>query len=156
MKKLIVPMLLVVAVATWGWRWMHKSDAPAPKLLFDRFWVDHQPRDDHEKFQAMFVSGEHPFGHFATRTVWTGAWEGFHYHLVPREEAAMDMLFGHTREMQRVRWTAQPCHDGGFDFCLEIAGASRGVKRYYSRREWGVRSAADAEGIAQSLATSTR
>ena len=90
-----VALLLVVAVA--GWRYAHR-DAPDAKLLFDRFWVDHEPRSDSDKFQVLFVDGEHPFGRFVTRTPWTGQWEGFHYHVVPREAGSLDLLFGATRD----------------------------------------------------------
>ncbi len=134
MKKLAIGLLLVV-VGGAAWR-AHRSDAPEAKLLFDRFWVDHEPRDPAEKFQVLFVNGEQPFGHFAHRTFWTGAWEAFHYHVVPREDGVIDFLFGATGERQRVRYTARRCSERGFDFCLEIAGSSRGVKRYFSKKEW--------------------
>jgi hypothetical protein len=133
MKKLALALLVLTVGVTW--RTM-RHDAVDPKLIFDRFWVDHEPRDRHEKFQAMFVSGEHPFGHFATRTVWTGQWEGFHYHVVPKESGVLELLFGNTDERQRMRYSARPCRDNGFDFCLDVSGTSRGVRRYYSRKEW--------------------
>jgi hypothetical protein len=137
MKKLAVVVVLVV-VAGWTWRALRRSDASDGKLLFHRFWVDHEPRAPKEQFQALFVNAEHPFGHFATRTMWTGQWEGFHYHVVPREEGTIDFLFGATNERQRVRYTARRCTENGFDFCLEITGSSRGARRYYSRKEWAV------------------
>lgn len=134
MKKLALGLMLV-AVGGVAWRTV-RSDAPEAKLLFDRFWIDHEPRNPADKFLVMFVNGEHPFGHFATRTMWTGQWEAFHYHVVPREEGVMDFLFGATNERQRVRYTARRCHENGFDFCLEVTGSSRGVRRYYSKKEW--------------------
>jgi hypothetical protein len=137
MKNLLVSVVLLL-IGGVAWR-VVKHDAPDAKLLFGRFWVDHEPSDDQEKFQAMLVDGEHPFGHFATRTMWTGQWEGFHYHLVPREDGVIDLLFGATRERQRVRYVAHRCSEGGFDYCLDVTGSSRGVRRYFSKKEWEVR-----------------
>jgi hypothetical protein len=134
MKKLTLALSLLL-VAGLGWHRL-RSDTPDGKLLFDRFWVDHQPRNAEDNFQVLFVATEEPFGRFVTRKFWTGQWEAFHYHVVPREEGSLDLIFGATRERQRVRYAARPCHDNGFDFCLEISGSSRGVRRYYSRKEW--------------------
>jgi hypothetical protein len=100
--------------------------------------VDHAPSGPEDKFQAVWVNGERPFGNFATRTVWTGQWEGFHYHIAPREDGVIDFLFGATNERQRVRYTARACNENGFDFCLELSGTSRGLRHYYSKKEWQV------------------
>jgi hypothetical protein len=134
MKKLALGMILLIggALGVRAWR----SDAPDPQLLYHRFWIDHEPRAPKEPFQVLFVNAEFPMGHFATRTMWTGALEFFHYHIVPREAGVIDFLFGHTNERQRVKYTARRCHERGFDYCLEIAGTTRGVQRYYSKKEW--------------------
>jgi len=134
MKKLALGMILLIGGSV-AWR-MVRSDAPDPKLIYDRFWIDHEPRAPKEQFQVLFVNGEFPMGHFATRTMWTGVLEFFHYHIAPREDGVIDFLFGNTNERQRVKYTARRCHERGFDYCLEIAGTSRGVQRYYSKKEW--------------------
>lgn len=134
MKKLALGMILLVGGSV-AWR-MARSDAPDAKLIYDRFWIDHEPRAPKEQFQVLFVNGEFPMGHFATRTMWTGVLEFFHYHIAPREDGVIDFLFGNTNERQRVKYTARRCHENGFDYCLELAGTSRGVKRYYSKKEW--------------------
>jgi hypothetical protein len=134
MRKLILAVMLAAVVGV-AWRTVTR-DADEPKLLFDRVWVDHQPRDPAERFQALWVNGERPFGHFASRTMWLGQWEFFHYHVIPREDGVMDFLFGATREQQRVRYTVRSCNDNGFDLCLDITGSSRGARHYYSKKEW--------------------
>ncbi|HEX4462495.1 MAG TPA: hypothetical protein VIA18_31175 [Polyangia bacterium] len=135
MKKLTL-IVLLATVGGLGWR-AFTHDAPDPKLIYDHFWVDHVPRDKHEKFLAMWLMSEHPVGRFVTRTQWTGQWEEFHYHLLPKTDASMDLLFGNNNERERITWSARPCHENGFDFCLDIAGTSRGTKRYYSKKAWG-------------------
>jgi hypothetical protein len=136
MKKLVIGVALVVLCGI-AWR-AHRSDAPDATLLFHRFWIDHEPRDEKEKFSILFVNGEHPFGHFGLRTMWTAQLEFFHYHLVPREAGVIELLFGATRERQRVRYVARRCNERGFDLCLDIAGSSRGVQHYFSKKEWQI------------------
>jgi hypothetical protein len=137
MKKLTLCLLLIVGGGV-AWRTI-RNDAPEAKLLFDRLWVDHEPRGDADTFQAMWVDGGRPFGNFTTRTIWTGQWEGFHYHLVPREDGVVDFLFGTTKERQRVRYTARACNEKGFDLCLELSGTSRGLRHYYSKKAWQIK-----------------
>lgn len=137
MKKLVLAVTLIMMLGGLGWRARHR-DAPDPALLFHQFWIDHEPRDEHEKFSILFVNAEHPFGHFGVRTTWTAQLEFFHYHVIPKEPGVIDFLFGTTRERQRVRYTASRCSERGFDFCLDIDGTSRGVKRYYSKKEWRI------------------
>ena len=135
MKKLALGMMLLVGGGL-AWRSMH-ADAPDPKLIFDRFWVDHMPQSAEEQFQPFWIRSEHPFGRFLVRNQWTGTFEDFHYHVLPKEPGALDLLFGRTHEIERVRYTARPCNENGFDYCLDISGTSRGVKRYYSKKDWG-------------------
>ena len=86
MKKLALGMILLIGGGL-AWRAMH-SDAPEPKLIFDRFWVDHMPPSRDEKFQLFFVNSDFPFGRFVVRTHWTGAFEVFHYHFIPNRDRA--------------------------------------------------------------------
>jgi len=48
------------------------------------------------------------------------------------------MRFPQTRSDDRVVYSAGACKARGFDYCLELRGTSRGVKRYYSKRGWEV------------------
>jgi hypothetical protein len=146
MKKLALGMILLAGVGL-GWRALN-SDASDPKLAFDRFWVDHQPETGEDKFQVFFMNSEFPMGRFVSRTWFLGQFEEFHYHVIPKEEGVMDFLFGATREIQRVKYSARPCQENGFDFCLDLAGTSRGVKRYYSKKEWG-QAHSEQEGLAK-------
>ena len=38
-----------------------------------------------------------------------------------------------------MRVKARRCSENGMDFCLELDGASRGAKRYYSREGWEIK-----------------
>jgi len=148
-KWLLALVVTVAVVAFWRSR---TSDAPNPKLVFDRFWVDHEPHARGEHFKVFFVSGEEPFGRFVNRTMWTGLWEAFHYHVKPAHDGVIDVYFGETNEWQQLRYAARPCREQGFDFCLDVAGTSRGVKRYYSKKEWGAHTVGDVDTLAERLA----
>jgi hypothetical protein len=149
MKKLGLIVLLALAGGV-GWR-ARTHDSADSKLIFDRFWVDHEPRAKHETFLAMWVMSEHPVGRFVTRTIWTGQWEEFHYHLRPRQDGSMDLLFGNSDERQRLNWKVRACRENGFDYCLDVSGTSRGTAHYYSKKAWGGQRA-DFDAIAAALA----
>jgi hypothetical protein len=134
MRKLALIGLAAAAMVV-GWR-VVRSDGDDAKLVFDRFWVDHEARGTHDQFEAFVLNGEHPVGHFGTRTPWKGQWEGFHYHVVPRHDGDFDLFFPASDQRERVNLRARRCDEQGFDYCLEVSGASRGVPRYLSRRGW--------------------
>ncbi len=136
MKKLVLAGL-AIAVAAAAWRWARPERADA-SLAFDRFWVDHLPRDWQEPFDAFVIRSEHPVGHHAVQTVWKGQWEGFHYHVRPRGDGEFDFLYPASGKQERVRLRARRCDEGGFAWCLDVEGASRGARRYYSREDWRV------------------
>ena len=39
---------------------------------------------------------------------------------------------------EKLTVDARPCRDNGMDFCLDVTGSSRGVKRYYSKKGWEI------------------
>lgn len=140
MKKL----LAVAVVALIGFFALRSKDEGISKLAFDQFWIDHTPTDPEEQMQTFYISGEHPIGRFATQTGWRGQWEGFHYHMLPRNAGELDLLFGTAPTRERAKLRATACSEAGFDYCLEISGSSRGVKKYFSRKEWRGNDAAEA------------
>jgi hypothetical protein len=134
MRRALIALALVLCV---GYAWhRHSANAADAKLLFHRFWVDHMPQNPDEKFQMLFVNADHPFGHFGERNAWRANLEFFHYHALPAHDGDLEFLFGATREKHRVRYVARRCNENGFDYCLEISGTDRGVKRYFSKKEW--------------------
>jgi hypothetical protein len=134
MRKTILAFALIVAGGL-AWRAL-RSEPAGLELVFDRFWVDHLPRGETDQFNALFLSGESPGGHFAVQTPWEGRWQGFHYHVVPRQKGVLDLFFGPRGGRERVQISARHCREEGFDFCLSITGNSRGVERYYSKNAW--------------------
>ena len=56
-------------------------------------------------------------------------------------------MFPHTGDRETVRWLARKCDERGMDFCLDLEGASHGVKHYYSLEGWEIGSVGDAEAV---------
>ena len=136
MKKFALVALLA-AGAVWLWRHdkqVDVADGGGGKLLTGRVWIDHLPRNDHDRVQVLALLKKHPFGQFVGTSQWKGAWEGFRYE--PRGEGRLAVTWPDTRSTDQVTYSARRCGERGFDFCLDIKGATRGVQRYFSKEGW--------------------
>jgi hypothetical protein len=149
MKKLLFVVVVAVAVgALWSARRGHPS-ADAPQRLFaDRIWIDHVPRGERDTIQVFAAVSEHSIGVFHAASQWRGRYEMFRYEAHGGE---LRLVYPHTGERDTVQTRARRCNEQGMDFCLELDGASRGVKRYYSREGWEINGAADAKAIEDAI-----
>ncbi len=142
MKKLLV-LAVISTCAFAGWRVLRGGDdAPAAthdNLVLDRIWIDHMPKDDRDQIHAFLAITDEPIGVFQKSSVWKGHFELFRYEAHGDE---IRILYPQDRQRERVKARAGRCSRDGFDFCLELEGASRGVKRYYSRKGWELDGAA--------------
>jgi hypothetical protein len=135
MKKLVM-LAALAGVAYGGWRWQHHAPADAEGKLFrDRLWIDHLPRGERDMVNVFIVMSEEPVGLFNNTSMWKGSYESFRYEL---SEHQLQVIYPQTGDRERVRVRARRCKDEGMDYCLELDGASRGVKRYYSREGWEI------------------
>ena len=141
MKKLLLVLLLIVA-AYLLWRWWNSGRDEAAsadrgqELVFDRLWVDHMPKSETDTFQLFAAVTEQPIGIFQQTSVWKGAFELFRY----EDKGDGQILFNYPQSSakERAGYRARKCSEQGFDYCLELSGASRGVRRYYSQRGWEI------------------
>src|SRR5262245_47103399 len=83
MKKLLA-VIFVLAAAYGVWRLQHggakASDGRGgQELFYGRAWIDHLPATRNETFHVFGASKADPFGWFAERAIWKGAWERFRY-----------------------------------------------------------------------------
>ncbi len=146
MKKILFILLLLVA-AYFVWRWWNSDSRSADagrgkEILFDRMWIDHLPTKETDTCQIFAAVTEQPFGVFQSSSAWKGAWELFTYD--DKGDGKVVFKYPQTSESERASYRASRCDEKGFEFCLEIAGASRGVKRYYSRKGWEIGGTPDA------------
>ncbi len=145
MKKLILLVVLgsVVTASIWSSR---RTAAPAEAVLADRIWIDHVPRGEKDTINVFAVISEHAVGVFQATSQWRGRFEAFRYEANGGE---LRLLYPQTGEREAVRTKARRCKEQQMDFCLEIDGASRGVKKYYSREGWEIGQARDLEAVKQ-------
>jgi hypothetical protein len=133
---------------------MRGSSAPEPtepsepKLAYDRLWIDHLPRNDRDTIEVFAALTEHSMGVFQAASSWKGTYEGFRFEARGDELRA---VYPQTGDKDKIRIRARACNERGMNFCLDIEGASRGVKRYYSREGWEIESRDAADTIVHSL-----
>lgn len=133
MKKAIL-LVVVAVVAVSVWRWQAASRPGG--LVTDRIWIDHIPRGERDTIKVFAAVSEHSVGVFQSTSQWRGAYEAFRYEAGGGE---LRLLFPQSGDRETVRVKARRCSENGMDFCLELDGASRGAKRYYSREGWEIK-----------------
>jgi hypothetical protein len=153
MKKLLLLLLLILG-AYLLWRWWRGDSAETTRgqeLFYDRIWVDHLPKSDTDTFQIMAAVTEQPMGVFQQTSRWKGQFELFRYDA--RGDGQMEIVYPQTGTREKVRYRAWKCSEQSFDFCLQIDGASRGIKKYYSLEgmEIGTHTLTEAQSRAQRL-----
>jgi len=136
MKKLLV-LAVISTCAVAGWRGLRGDGAVRgdddDDLVLDRIWIDHMPVHDRDQVSAFVAITDEPIGVFQTASSWRGHFEMFRYEAHGDE---LRILYPQDERREHVRAKARPCSESGFDYCLELDGASRGARRYYSREGW--------------------
>jgi len=135
MKKPVLLVIAVVVVVASLWGWKRATHSPENRLVADRIWIDHIPRNERDTIRVFALISEHSIGVFQATSQWRGAYEAFRYEASGPE---LRLLFPQTGDRETVRAKARRCNESGMDFCLELDGASRGVKRYFSREGWEI------------------
>lgn len=153
MKKLLFLLLLILAAYLF-WRYWWRSSAETARgqeMFYDRIWVDHMPKSETDTFQIFVAVTEQPMGVFQQTSRWKGQFELFKY--AARGDGQVELVFPQSGTREKVRYRAWKCKEQSFDFCLQVDGASRGLKKYYSLEgmEVGTHSLAEAEGAANRL-----
>lgn len=143
MKKLLI-LAVISTCAFAGWRVLRGGGGQAAAhdgggLVLDRIWIDHIPTHDRDQISVFAALTDEPIGVFQTASAWKG-----HYELFRHEASGGEIriLYPQDGHRERARASARKCGADGFDYCLELEGASRGVKRYYSRKGWEIDGAA--------------
>jgi len=147
MKKLLI-LILVILGAYLFWRWWSADAAVTDrgeKLVFNRVWVDHLPKSETDTIQAFVAITDEPMGIFQTTSSWKGAFELFRYE--SHGDGKIIFFYPQTKEKERAGYRAAACSEKGFDYCLELQGVSRGVRRYYSQKGWELGAARTSDAL---------
>jgi hypothetical protein len=149
MKKalLVVALVSTASYATYKWTRTAPEPTTVDKITaLDRIWVDHLPKTESDTFHIFAAITEEPMGIFQATSQWKGNFELFVY------EAHGDTIratYPQDRSKEELKVNAHTCNDQrDMDYCLEIKGASRGVKKYYSRKGWEIEGANSADELA--------
>lgn len=141
MKKPLLILALMGTVSYGAYRMLGSSSSEQPavndseKLVLDRIWIDHIPRNERDTIQVFAAITEEPFGVFQAASTWKGNYELFRYEAKGNE---LRIVYPQNNDRETVKHNARRCSENGMDFCLELSGGSRGVKRYYSRKGWEI------------------
>jgi len=139
MKKLAL-LLLVLLGVYFLWRWWTGRDAATAdrgrQLVYDRVWIDHLPTSETDSFQLFAAVTEQPMGVFQATSMWKGSFEMFRYE--DKGDGKAVITYPQSKDKERVSYRAYKCKEGKFQFCLELDGASRGTRRYYSQDGWEI------------------
>ena len=155
-KPLLILSVVVVSAFALV-RWMGGGDdggrVSEPALVFDRIWIDQLPRKPKDTFHTFIAARHDPIGLFHAGSQWKGGYEVF-AHTGGGEE--LRVVYLQTNENEKVKVRAWRCKEQGMDYCLELAGASRGVKRYRSMQGWEIRAAIRPEQALDRIAAIAR
>jgi hypothetical protein len=148
MKKLVLMVIVgsLAAGAVWSWK---RGDAPvdaANRLVTDRIWIDRLPRQERDTINVFGALSEEAVGVFQAASQWRGSYEVFRFEASGGE---MRLIYPQTGARETVRTRARRCNENQMDFCLELDGASRGVKRYYSKEGWEIGQVHNLDGVKQ-------
>jgi hypothetical protein len=99
---------------------------------------------------AFVAITRQPVGIFQFASQWKGGYEIFQYAASGKE---LRLVYPHSNEKEKVSVRAWRCKQRDMDFCLELTGASRGVKRYYSMDGWEIEGATRPEQILERTAS---
>jgi len=148
-KRVLFAVLGSVAVASvWSSRHTSEPAETTNRLLADRLWLDHVPRSEKDTVQVFAVLSEHSMGVFQATSQWRGSYEAFRYEA---NGSDLRVVYPQTGDREAVRAQARRCTEQQMDFCLEIGGASRGVKKYYSLEGWEIGAAHDLDAVRQRI-----
>jgi len=154
--------LLVVGLVVAGTfalvRWMGGGDDDSagfsePALVFDRIWIDQLPTKPKDTFHTFIAATQEPVGLFHAGSQWKGGYEVF-AHTAGGD--GLRIVYLQTNETEKVKARAWRCKEQGMDYCLELAGASRGVKRYRSMQGWEIGAAARPAQLVDRIASIAR
>jgi hypothetical protein len=135
---LILSLVVAGAFALVSWMGGDDGGVSEPALVFDRIWIDQLPRKPKDTFHTFIAATQEPIGLFHAGSQWKGGYEVF-AHTAGGD--GLRIVYLQTNETEKVKVRAWRCKEQGMDYCLELAGASRGVKRYRSMQGWEIRAA---------------
>jgi hypothetical protein len=127
----ILALVVVGVVVLVSW----KLGGDGAVSVFDRIWIDQLPSNPKQTGNAFVAVTKQTMGAFQSASQYNGSFEIFSY-VASGDE--LQIVYSQTDEKEKVTVRAWKCKQRDMDYCLELAGSTRGVKRYRSRRGWEI------------------
>jgi hypothetical protein len=131
-KPLLILGLVVVGVLVLV---IWKTGPDRDLSVFDRIWIDQLPSNPKDAGNAFVAVTKQPMGAFQSASQYKGSFEIFSYKATGDE---LHVVYPQTDDKEKVKARAWKCNERDMDYCLELSGSTRGVKRYRSRRGWEI------------------
>jgi hypothetical protein len=131
-KPLLILGLVVVGVLVLV---IWKTGPDRDLSVFDRIWIDQLPSNPKDTGNAFVAVTKQPMGAFQSASQYKGSFEIFSYKASGNE---LQVVYPQTDNKEKITARAWKCRERDMDYCLELGGSTRGVKRYRSRRGWEI------------------
>jgi hypothetical protein len=155
-KGLLIAGLLIMgvwAIARLTGGGGEAADGSDPSLILNRIWMDQIPSQPRDTANAFATVSRQKVGIFQSGSQFKGGYEIFNFTAVGGE---LRIVYPQTDEKELVKARAWRCKEHNMDFCLELTGASRGVKRYRSMDGWEIGDATRADQLLERTASIAR
>ncbi|HEU4410988.1 MAG TPA: hypothetical protein VFS43_37390 [Polyangiaceae bacterium] len=129
-------LALVGAASVAGWALLRGDERGGSELLLNRVWVDHLPSGGNDAVELFVAIDDESMGAFQRASQYEGEWALFRHEA--RGDSILRLTFPQRGSTHDVRYHAKACDEPGWDYCLTLEGAPRGVTQYHSRRGWEV------------------
>ena len=150
MKKLLLGVAVLGSVGYGVYHWRAAAPSTHKELVENRLWIDHMPRTERDTIQVFLTLDEEAMGTFQATSAWKGSYELFRYE---GHGGELRIVYPQTGDRETIKAKATKCREAGFDYCLEMSGGTRGVKRYYSMEDWEIGSLRELDAKIKALGT---
>ena len=110
MKKLIA-VAVVAVIGFTSWRLHSRLQVAAThandKLLADRLWIDHMPKNERDTVNIFALLDTQSVGIFEARSVWRGQFEAFRFEASGNQ---VRIVFPHTGDKLKLTAKARRCN----------------------------------------------
>jgi hypothetical protein len=157
MKKLLLIGVVMImgawAIAHWTGGRSKGADDSDPSLILNRIWIDRIPTRPRDTANAFATITRQKVGVFQSGSQYKGGYEIFNFTAAGGE---LRIVYPQTDEKETVKARAWRCREQDMDYCLELTGASRGVKRYHSLDGWEIGHASAPQQLLERIASVVR
>lgn len=146
----------LLVVSSW-WLWHRRSGVTVHThaeraLLVNRIWVDRLPAKETDKIYVFALIHPEGLGVFSHASMWEGNFAAFEWKFGGKQDR-VQLRFPQDGKTAAMTWEARRCQEKGFDYCLTLRGSPRGPNRWYSMRDWEIKSLEDVKAFQPHLGT---